>query len=75
MNKIEVAVYIPDEDASKWILFQQYYDPFTVMVNHGVFGVKNGSVALHFDHEGVLRAINRADILYSRKYENTGVHN
>lgn len=66
--KIEVAVYMPDEQAQKFLLFQQYYEPFSVMIDYGVFAVRNGSVALHFDSVGVLQTIQRADYLYSRKH-------
>lgn len=64
----KIAVYIPDEDAQKFLLFQQYYDIFTLMVESGVFDIKNGSAALHFDKNGELLAINRADILYSKRH-------
>lgn len=70
----KVAVYVADEDVSKWMLFQQYYSPFSVLVSAGVFSVRNGSVSLHFDREGVLKTINRADILYSERYgDNTPI--
>lgn len=64
----KIAVYIPDEDAQKFLLFQQYYDVFSLLVENGVFDIKNGSAALHFDKNGELLAINRADILYSRRH-------
>lgn len=64
----KIAVYIPDEDAQKFLLFQQYYDVFSLMVESGVFDIKNGSAALHFDKNGELLAINRADILYSKRH-------
>ena len=64
----KIAVYIPDEDAEKFLLFQRYYDTFSLMVDSGVFDIKNGSATLHFDKKGELLAINRADILYSRRH-------
>jgi len=70
MNKpLPIAIYIPDEDAKKFLLFQEYYDVFTMMVEHGAFGVRNGSVTMHFDKKGSLKAINRADILYSARFD------
>lgn len=70
MNKIApIAIYIPDEEAKKFLLFQEYYDLFATMLEHGAFTVKNGSVTLHFDKQGKLKAINRADILYSSRFD------
>ena len=69
MSEIQkIAVYIPDEDAEKFLLFQRYFDTFSLMVESGVFEIKNGSAALHFDKNGDLLAINRADILYSKRH-------
>lgn len=67
-KKIEVAIYLPDAEAQKWLLFQQYYEPFNILATSNVFSVRNGSVVLHFDADGVLQAINRADYLYKRGY-------
>lgn len=64
----EVTIFVEPIDVKKWQLFQEYYDPFTVMVNAGVFSTKNGSIALNFDSQGILQNIQRADYLYSRKH-------
>ncbi len=64
-NKIEVAVYLPDYEAQQFLLFREHYDLFVLMLNHGVFDVKNGSVALHFDAHGSITTIQRADLLYN----------
>jgi hypothetical protein len=64
----KIAVFIPDEEASKFLLFQQYFNPFTVMLDSGVFTIRNGSAILHFDSQGELQAINRADVLYSKRH-------
>ena len=68
MDKIEVAVYIPDADATKWLLFQQYYEPFTLLAERHVFEQKNATILLDFDHLGILQNIRRNDFLYSRKH-------
>lgn len=70
-KQIEVAVYMLDEDAQKFMLFQQYYEPFSIMVNRGVFSIRNGSASLHFDQEGILKNIERFDVLYDRRFSNT----
>ena len=69
--KSEQIIFVEPIDVRRWSLFQQYYDPFTVMVDAGVFSIKNGSVALHFDHEGTLQTIQRADTLYSKRHLST----
>lgn len=63
----EIAVYIPDEDAKKWLLFQQYYEPFNLLAEKQVFEQKNATILLDFDHFGKIQAIRRNDFLYSVK--------
>ncbi len=68
-EKIEVAVYLPDEDAQKWLLFQEHYDLFNLLLNKGVFNQKNAAISLHFDQFGNLSTIQRSDFLYSKKHD------
>lgn len=71
MNKqIEIAVYMPDEEAKKFMLFKQNYDIFSTLISSGVFNVKNGSVVLHFDQNGHINLIQRADTLYNSRITN-----
>lgn len=70
-KKIEVAVYLPDETAKKFLLFQEYFDTFSILIDRGVFQQKNAAISLHFDNNGTLQTIQRADFLYSRKHEVT----
>jgi len=68
MNEItKVAVFVPDEDAQKFLLFQQYYKEFTLLLESGVFGQKNATVSLDFDKDGVLKSIRRNDFLYTTR--------
>lgn len=67
-KKIEVAVYLPDEQAKMFLLFQEHYDKVSVLLKSGAFSVKNGSVVMHFDQDGSLKAVNRADYLYSQQH-------
>jgi len=66
--KDEVKIIITTPEAVRWQVFQQYYKPIATMIDAGVFSIVNGSVALHFDSEGTLQTIQRADTLYSRKH-------
>ncbi len=68
MKSDQVTIFVEPIDVTKWRLFQQYYEPFTVMIDYGVFGVKNGAVSMHFDSQGVLQTIQRADVLYSKRH-------
>ena len=65
----KIAIYVPDDEAKLFLLFQEYYDVFRLMVEHHVFDVRNGSVTLHFDKNGNIKTVNRADILYSSRHE------
>jgi len=69
MDKIEVKVFIPDEDAKKWLLFQEHYEFFSLLIEKGVHEQKNAAVSLHFDNTGTLQTIQRSDFMYSRKHE------
>ena len=65
----KIAIYIPDDDAKKFLLFQEYYQEFTLLVEAGVFKIRNGSAVIHFDKRGEVKAINRSDILYSARFD------
>lgn len=68
MENESTQVFLIPAEATKFILFQKYFETFSTLVDYGVFDVRNGSVALHFDSQGVLQTIQRADYLYSRKH-------
>lgn len=68
-NITEVTILLPEAEAKKWLLFQEYYDTFAILVDKGAFNVRNGSIALHFDYDGKLKIIQRADVLYSAKHD------
>lgn len=69
----KIAIYIPDEEAKKFLMFQEYYDVFSLMLEHKVFEQKGATLLLHFDKFGKLRNISRQDVLYEygSKFENT----
>ena len=56
-----------NEDAKKFLLFQQNYDLFSLLVDKGVFSIRNGSATLNFDANGTITTISRADMLYNRR--------
>jgi len=65
----EITILLPEAEAKKWLLFQEYYSTFALLVDKGVFGQKNASISLNFDSHGTLQTIQRNDFLYSRKHE------
>lgn len=65
MNKEELTIFLLPPEAQKFVEFQQHYDLFNLLMSHGVFNVRNGSVALHFDANGTITTIQRADLLYN----------
>lgn len=67
-SKIEVAVYMPDEQAQMFLLFQQHYDNISILLKSGVFSVRSGSVVLNFDIHGKLKTVKRSDDLYLHEH-------
>lgn len=65
----KIALYVPDEEAKQFLLFQQYFDPISILVDQKVFEQKNALVTLFFDHLGVLQSVKRDDYLFSRKFD------
>lgn len=66
MNQI---IELTDEDAAKFMLFMKHYDIISVLIEKGVFEQKKCAVTLHFDHNGILQTIQRADFLFSKQFE------
>ena len=60
----KIAIYIPDDEAARFLLFQKHYDAFNLLFEHGVFDVKNGTIELNFNKNGVLSSINVRKTLY-----------
>lgn len=64
----KIAVYIPDQEAAQFLLFQEHFEPFSIMIDAEIFAIRNGSATLHFDSNGTLQTINRSDVLYSKRH-------
>lgn len=67
------TVFLTDDQAKQFIAFQEHYDNFVILSNSKVFEQKGSAVTLHFDKFGVIRSIQRADVLYDYRsvFENT----
>lgn len=68
-NKPTIAIYVPDNEAKQFLVFREHYDIFSILIEKKVFDTRNGSVALHFDNNGTLQSIQRADFMYSRRFD------
>lgn len=64
-----IPIYVLDDEAKKFIVFQQYYKPFNILIKSNVFDQKNATILLDFDHEGELKSVRRHDILYSERFD------
>lgn len=70
--ELKVAIFVPDEDAKKFLLFQQHYDAFSTMLEQGVFDSRSSSVTLHFDQSGDLGAIDKTTHAWNSRKLRTG---
>lgn len=68
MNKPTI-VQLSDEDALKFMQFMEHYDAIRVLIEAKVFEQKKATIALNFDHNGVLKSVQRADFLYSSNFD------
>ena len=66
MNKIElIPVYIPNEEATKFLLFQKHYELFELMEKIGALNVKYGKCVINFK-DGVVENVTKEEIVYKR---------
>ena len=65
----KVAVFIPDAEAAQFLLFQKYYEPFSILLDANVFTQRNAAITLNFDNNGILQVVERKDRLYSRRHD------
>lgn len=66
MIKIEVT----ELDANLFAQFRRNQDLFQLLLDRGVFNIKNGKAILNFDHQGTLAEIKLSTITYKRSKEN-----
>ncbi len=62
-----VTVILTPPEAVLFKDFQEYHKAFTLMCQQGVFGVRSGSVTIHFDSQGAIQRIERKDDLYNAR--------
>lgn len=59
----KIAVYMPDKEVKQFLVFQQHFQPITMLIEAHVFEQKDATILLDFDALGVLRKIRRNDVL------------
>lgn len=70
---IKIPVYMLDEDAKKFLQFQEHYDFFSLLIEKNVHLQRGASITLNIDNKGNIGSINRSDVLYlsNVKFDNT----
>ena len=53
----EVTIFLTPPEALLFKDFQEYHNTFTLLCQKGVFSIKNGSVIIHFDSQGLIQKI------------------
>lgn len=59
-----VTILLPELEAKKWLMFQQHYDVFSILVDRGIFDTRNGNVELHFNEHGIVGSIIKHEMIY-----------
>ena len=64
----EITVYLDDQQAKMFVLFQEQYENIALMLKSKVFEQKGATITLNFDTLGKIKNIKRSDVLHD---ENT----
>jgi len=69
----ETIIYLSPIDANLFLEFQRYHEIFNLLVDKKVFNQKGAAITLHFDNNGLLKTVTRADVLYlaGKEFDNT----
>jgi len=62
----EMVVYMSEEQAALFILFQKHYDNIAYLLSQGVFGFGPGNIVLAFDPEGRIKTIKKETFVYRK---------
>lgn len=61
----KTLVYLDEDQAGKFVLFQKYFVPFNLLMESKVFDQKAATIIFKINKEGVIKSIVRTDLLYS----------
>ena len=63
-----IAVEMTEIEAADFVEYQRNRILFSMLLNAGVFSIKNGNGTLHFDEKGVLKKITTDYVLYDQRF-------
>lgn len=55
----KVSIELSEEEAAKFLKFQEHYDLFSVLLDGGAFNTRSGYVSLMFNGDGRLMEIRK----------------
>ena len=64
-----VTLILSTPEALLFKNFQEFHKTFALLVEKGVFDIKNGSAVIHFDQAGYVQKIERHDSLYNARVD------
>jgi len=69
----QTVIYLTPIDANLFLEFQRHYEIFNLLIEKNVFNQKGAAITLHFDNQGLIKTITRADVLYlsGKEFNNT----
>jgi hypothetical protein len=68
MNE-QTTIFLIPEEAKKFLEFQKNYKSFMLLLEKGVFNIRNGAAVINFDSNGQISTIDRNDVLYNAHVE------
>ncbi len=66
-NDNKIMVWLTEEQAALFILFQGHFDSIGLMMQAGVFDIEGGAAILNFDGSGALKSIKKEIYTYASK--------
>jgi len=60
-----VTLILPPAEVALFMEFQKHHDKVMKLLTARAFDIKDGSVVIHYDHDGNIRKIDRHDAIYT----------
>ena len=57
-----VAIYVTDEEAKRFVMFQKHYAIIGLLDSVGAFDIKSGSIKLNFNDKGMISTIEKNEV-------------
>lgn len=62
INLETIPVYLTNEEANLFVKFQRHHNLIAYMENVKAFGMRNGSVTIHFNSLGEIKSIEKKEM-------------